>query len=437
MGLLLDFGYLVYALLASPWLIARYRSAGGRLGLKSRLGYALGARGRRTIWLHGSSAGEIGLLKPLVELFERDMPEATLVVSAYSATGFAAARKMFACHRVIYFPFDFSFVVRRVLRHLDPRLIVIVEAELWPNFLRTADLLSVPVIVINGRMSDRSFRLHARTRLIPLLLRQLPLIAVQAEEHAERLRRLGVDARRVHVTGNMKYDTAKPGTAAQRDALRSAFGYSADQVVVIGGSLHVGEEVALLDAHAQLPARHGIAMILVPRYPQDAPRIMALVRARGYAAVCKTELDAPGVPLPAGALLVVDTVGELNALYAAADLAFVGGSLYYRGSNKGGHNLMEPAVLGLPVLFGPFNFSFKSIARALLDAGGGALVHDAAELGSTLAALVLDADRRHAMGDAARRVVLEGQGAAAKNYALIQALLRSGVATPHNASFRQ
>ena len=437
MGLLLDLGYFLYALIASPWLIARYRSAGGRLGLRSRLGYALGVRSRDSIWLHGSSAGEIGLLEPLVELLERDMPDTALVVTAYSATGFAAACRAFPRHRVIFFPIDFSFVVRRVLRHLDPRLVVIVEAELWPNFLLAANRSGVPVIVINGRMSEKSFRLYSRTRLIPLLLRQLPLIAVQSEEHAGRLRRLGVEAGRVHVTGNMKYDTAAPLPAECRDMLREAFGYGPGQLVVIGGSLHEGEEEALLDAHSKLPSRAHIALILVPRYPRDAPRVVALAAARGYQAVLKSEIDAAGLAPPAGAVLVVNTIGELKTLYAAADVAFVGGSLHYRASNKGGHNLMEPAVLGLPVLFGPYNLSFKEIAAALVDAGGGTLVRNAAELGTTLATLVADTDRRRAMGDAARRVVLDGRGAAAKNYTLIQALLRSGVTGPHTAPSRQ
>jgi 3-deoxy-D-manno-octulosonic-acid transferase len=426
MGLLLDIGYLAASLLTLPWLIYRMVVRGDWRGLPFRLGFGLGEPLAASIWLHGSSAGEIALLEPLVERLERDLPGAPLLISAYSSTGFTAARKAYPRHRVVFFPLDLSGIVNRFLRRFDPRLVVIVESEFWPNFLLATQQRAIPVAVINGKMSERSCRIHRRTRIVPSLLRRISIIAVQSQEHASRLHRLGVPAPRVRVTGNMKYDTARPlGRPEEAAELRDALGYDRRNVVIIGGSLHDREDDVLIDAFHTLAQRHSTALILVPRYPADAGRIEQSIRDRGYEAVRKTDVDR-GAKRPPGAngVLVVDTVGELRALYAAADIAFVGGSLFYRGSNKGGHNLMEPAVLGLPVLFGPYNFSFKDTAEDLLEAQAGLLIHDGVELEKKLEHLLSDQDARRRMGDRARKVVLSGQGASQRNYELITPLLR-------------
>jgi 3-deoxy-D-manno-octulosonic-acid transferase len=278
---------------------------------------------------------------------------------------------------------------------------------------------------VNGKMSAKSHRLHARTRLVPRVLKDLTLIAVQTEEHAARLRSLGVARDRIRVTGNMKYDLA--GVAADPRLgreLRQRLAYAPGDVVVIGGSLHEQEDEALLDAHAAAQrVNAATALILVPRYPADAARVVEHVHARGLVAVRKTDIDSGAAPPGRGGVLVVDTVGELGQLYGAADVAFVGGSLFYRGSNKGGHNLMEPAILGVPVLFGPYNFSFKETVEDLLAADAGVRVHTPSELAAALASLVGDGERRKALGSRAARVVREGQGAAARNYELLIGLL--------------
>ena len=206
MGLLLDFGYLLGVLAAMPWFLYRITSRGDWRSIPRRLGFGLPPPARGSIWLHGSSAGEISLLRPLIRRLTDEIPGAPIVISAYSSTGFAAARKIFPDTRVIFFPVDLSFVVRRFLRRYDPRLVVIVESDFWPNFLRATHARAVPITVINGKMSPGTYRIHARTRLIPRLLRGFSLVAVQSDAHASRYRRLGVPAERVSVTGNMKYD---------------------------------------------------------------------------------------------------------------------------------------------------------------------------------------------------------------------------------------
>ena len=425
MRFLLDIAYSLGLAVASPWLVYRLVRSGSWRDLPARFGAGLGEPIEGSIWLHGSSAGEVSLLRPLVERLERERPGVPLVISAYTATGLAAARKAFSRHRVILFPFDLSFVVRRFMSRLDPRLIVIVESEYWPNFLLEAQRRGVPVAVLNGKISPRSYRAYRRSVVVPRVLRGLGLIAVQSDEHAERLRRLGVADARIHVTGNMKYDLAGSGEgAAARREVRRTLRYGDDCLVVIGGSLHPGEHEALIDAFVGARGSRNAALILVPRYPADAESVAARVRAAGFAAVRKTEIDA-GRAEPPGAqgVLVVDTIGELGRLYAAADVAFVGGSLHFRGTNKGGHNLMEPAILGVPVLFGPYNFSFKETVEDLLARDAGILVRDSKELEHALEALLADEELRRAIGERARQVVLHGQGATARNFALLTRVL--------------
>ena len=429
MGLLLNLAYLVATALALPWLIYRLVVRGDRHGLLTRFGWGLGPGLEHSIWLHGASAGEISLLKPLVDLLEKDLPATPLVISAYSSTGLAAARRAYPKHRVIFFPFDLTFIVSRFLALFDPRLIVIVESDFWPNFLFAAQRLKIPVAVVNGKMSLKSYQRNARMRLVPMLLRRIALLAVQTHEHAERLRQLGVPEARLRVTGNMKYDLAQPVTPSeQAREIRVALGYGSEDVVILGGSVHEREDGVLLDAFLNLSHNgHRSALIIVPRYPSDAGRVEQAVQARGQLAVLKTAVDrgeraAPG----ADGVLIVDTVGELRTLYAAADIAFVGGSLFYRGSNKGGHNLMEPAILGLPTLFGPYNFSFRETVQELLRADAGFEVHNRLELETVLTSLVGNRQRRREVGGRARDVVLRGQGATQRNYRLLVPLLGAG-----------
>jgi 3-deoxy-D-manno-octulosonic-acid transferase len=425
MRFLLDCVYFVACILSLPWLAYRLSTA-GRRDFARRFGFDLGESLPSSIWLHGSSAGEVTVLKSLVAAFESDHPGTPLVISAFTATGLATARKLYAGHRIVPLPVDFSFVVARFLRRFNPRLLVVAESEFWPNLLGVAADRGVAAALVNGKMSAKSFRMHRRTRLVPRALSKFALLAVQTEEHAERFAALGVARSRLHVTGNMKYDLAPPsGSAHGAAALRAALGYTAAEVVIIGGSLHDQEDEALLDAFAAARSTFAeTALVIVPRYPADAELVEQRTRARGFAVARKTAIDAGTVRAPGRrGVLIVDTVGELGRLYAIADLAFVGGSLFFRGANKGGHNLMEPAILGVPVLFGPYNFSFKETVDDLTAADAGKLVRDAAELKAAVVALVADRDGRRALGMRAQRVVDAGRGATQRNYALLSKLL--------------
>ncbi len=424
----LDCLYLLGGLFASPWLLWRRisgaSSSGGNRAATDE-GLPEGA-----VWLHGASVGEVSLIRPLIELFERLRPGLPLIVSSRTATGVESARKAYPEHKAFRLPFDWSWRQRKLMRRLKPCLLIVVESDFWPNHLLAAERERVPVAVINAKLSERSLRLHRLSRIVPRALAAVAGIAAQTEEHAARFRALGFAPGRIAVTGNMKYDlTADSADAGIRLELRRRLGIGADALVVIGGSLHPGEDRDLLAAYAGVvKAARDIRLVIVPRYPDQAGSILASVRSDGFVAVAKSTLDGDrhgGTTTAGGAapVIVVDTLGELRSLYAAADVAFVGGSLYYRGSNKGGHNVMEPAILGLPVIVGPHNFSFRETVADLKAADALVEVRDRDELTRALDTLIASPERRVAMGRRARAVVLSGQGASAKNLALLLPLI--------------
>ena len=441
--MLLDILYATVFVIALPWVLFMLLTRPAfRAGLRARFRPGLDPDpARKTIWLHGSSAGEIDLLRALVEPEEALPEDYRVVVSAFSISGYTVAKKAFPEHTVIYFPADFSFIVRRFLKAIDPSLIVLVESELWPNFIATVHDAGIPVCVVNARMSEKSYRKHQRIRLIPRALAKLDMIAAQTGEDADRFIDLGVDPDRLHVTGNMKYDRCNAGDARENEALRrrlrEQYGIASDMPVLIGGSVHRGEDRVIVSVYKRLiDAGHALRLILVPRYPAEAPAVMGELQNLGLEGVRKTArtkhpetvFDKPS------RVLLVDTMGELGQFYAMSDIAYVGGSLHYRGSNKGGHNLMEPAVLGIAVLFGPHNYSFRETVRDLLAAGGGALVQDEAELAATLERLLADPEARAEMGRRARRVILDNRGAARQNLQLLREYLPPGSVRPDSTT---
>ncbi len=424
--LILDLAYfLAFMLLAPVWLAQFALKPAFRAGLLHRFIPPQGdTRSRRTVWLHGSSAGEIDLLRPLVDRIEERYPDVDIVISAFAVSGYAFAKKTFARHRVIYFPVDLAIVIRQFFRTIKPDLIVVVESEFWPNFFATARKSKIPLCVLNGKMSAKSYRSHKITRLIPWALRKASLFAVQTEDHAERFRGLGVRSDTVHVTGNMKYDLSDATDGREeRRKLRSQYGLGEDMPVWIGGSIHRGEDEALAWSQARLVEDgYEIQLVIVPRYPAEADAIADVFRSFGLEAVRKTEFDKDAATLFSDSrrVLLVDTIGDLKRYYAMSDIAFVGGSLHYRGSNKGGHNLMEPAILGIAPMFGPYNFSFRETVRALLDGEAGLRVDDRKQIYRSLRHFLDNPGAAARMGARARQVILGNRGATDLNFCLLE-----------------
>lgn len=388
---------------------------------------------QQSIWLHGSSAGEIDLMRPLVGKIEESSASCSIVVSAFAISGYVAAKKAFPQHRVIYFPVDFSPVIRRFLRLLKPRLIILVESEFWPNFIATASKAGIPVCVLNGRLSEKSFQTHQRFQLIPWALKKVSFFAVQTEEDASRFRDLGVAEGLLRVTGNMKYDRSDLSDLNDcrdlRKALRERYAISDDMPVFIGGSIHRGEDRALARAYDRLLSDgYRLRMILVPRYPDESSAVSRALQQFGLVAVRKTGLcdGERDIFIDPPRVLIVDTMGELKRFYAMSDIAYVGGSLLYRGRNKGGHNLMQPAILGAALMFGPHNYSFRETARVLLERRAGLLVHNDEEIYAGLKSLLDDPASAAAMGGKARQVILDNRGATGQNLALLEKYIPLG-----------
>lgn len=397
-----------------PAFLAR-RRAGYRGTLAQRfgrLGDGLPAEPR--CWIHAVSVGESAAAVPLVEGIRRRWPELGIVVSTITPTGARIVAERLAgaaTHR--YFPIDLPGPVGRALDAARPRFFVAIETELWPNFLRALARRGVPAMIANGRISDRSFRRYRWIRaLMRRVLADVAVFAMQTEEDARRIVALGAPPDRVVVTGNLKSDLL-PEADPEGERWRQRLGLGAGTPLWIAGSTHRGEEAVVLDAFARLRARcPQLALLLAPRHPERADEVEALLRERGLSAVRRSRL---GAGAPAGSVVILDTVGELAGLYALADVVFVGGSLV----PVGGHNVLEPAMRGKPVLMGPHMSNFREGAELLQQSGGGLVVEDGPALEQELARLLADPDHARGMGEAARTAFAGRQGAVSATLDLI------------------
>lgn len=380
----------------------------------------------RPVWVHASSVGEVNAVAPLVARLLARSPARPVVVSTMTETGQRRACELFgAAAGAFFFPLDLCWTQDAALQRLEPSLVVLVETELWPNLLWRCQRRNIPVLLVNARLSQRSLPQYRRFAfLFTPLLDTIRAIACQSEADAARYRSLGVRPGIVRVLGNMKYDAIKgPVTDAEKRSLRRAFGIPADALVMTAGSTREGEEAPLLNAwamsmHDAKCKMQDAKLIIAPRHPDRFAEVEALLRGRGVRYVKRSEQRATAAA-PVSEVLLLDTLGELVDAYAAADLAFVGGSLV----PVGGHNPLEPAALGLPVAFGPHMFNAEESAESLLAAGGAMRVGDAAGLARVVSGWLADPGKRSAAGRRARRVVDERRGATDRTMDLIAGIL--------------
>jgi len=411
---LIDCAYLFFFVLWSPWLLVKMLTRGKyRAGLTQRLGFVPRRTGDRPcLWVHGVSVGEVASASTLIEAFSQRFPGWDVVVSTTTDTGQQTARRLYAARRVFYYPLDLSFAVRRTFRRVRPTLICLMELEIWPNFLRVCEREGVPVVLANGVLSRRSYSLHKRFwRLLRGTYGRIRTFAVQTQVYADRLRDLGVPGAKVLVTGNMKYDTIDTAPGDPPTSLAEELGLRKSDRVLVAGSTHPGEEADLLEVYGTL--RDGIPrlrLMLVPRHPERFGEVTALVAERGFAVHRRSGKAAPagGAEPP---VILIDTLGELVTMYQFADLVFVGGTLV----PVGGHNVMEPAGLGKMPVVGPYTEKSAEAVELLLAEGAAAQVADAEELVQVLAELLQNPERLTRAGERARQVVIENQGATARN----------------------
>jgi 3-deoxy-D-manno-octulosonic-acid transferase len=396
-----------------------------RQGLGERFGWGPSSSAAPSLWLHAVSLGEMTAAAPLVRALLARYPQSPLLLTTATPTGRARARDLFGdTVEVRFLPYDTPRAVARFLDRTRPRLAILMETELWPNLFGECERRRVPVVLASARLSAKSV---ARYRRFGSLFRGIfsatALIAAQTREDAERFVAIGAPPERVQVVGNIKFDLqVNQESAARAGELRAALGGA--RPVWIAGSTHAGEEQQVLAAHQRLQIDQPNALLLlVPRHPD---RFDAVADSLSRGALRFTRRSRGVEPNAATQVVLVDTVGELGALYAAGDVAFVGGSLV----PIGGHNLLEPAALGLPVLTGPSYFASRDIARLLIAQGAALEVADARELAAALARLLGNPAESQRMGAIGRRIVESNRGSVARMLELIEPWLPDCPAAP-------
>ena len=413
--------YLALPVVVPAMALRAWRERSGSAGWGQRFG--LGPRrAGGGIWVHAASVGEVQAAAILIEAL-RTAAHREITLTCMTATGRARARALLPDIDVRYAPYDLPGSVRRTLQRLQPRLLIVMETELWPNLLHQAAQADVAILLASARISARTAGWYRRlSGLMQPALRHGVSVAAQSATDAERFLQLGVPRERVRVGGNLKFDrTLAPDLPARGAALRAR--YAPGRPVWVAGSTQEGEELMVLAAHRQLRERFPTALlVLAPRYPQRFDAVVALTQAAGLR-VARRSRPAGQEPCE---VLILDTLGELTEFYAAADAAFVGGSLV----PVGGHNLLEPAALGLPVLAGPHQFNSPDIARALSECGALTTVSDANELAVALERLLGNPELRARQGQSARAAVEANRGALAGLLTAVETLLPTAASPP-------
>jgi 3-deoxy-D-manno-octulosonic-acid transferase len=423
--------YLAYSVLAlivffvvSPYFVyhaIRYKKYIG--SLRQRLGYlpvSFNVDGEESIWIHAVSVGEALTARALVEDLKTRYPRLRLFVSTTTMSGQDVARRSLRdIDAVFYFPFDWAFIVRRTLDIVKPRVFIMMETEIWPNVLRVCRKRGVRTIMINGRLSSRSY---ARYRLIRpffrYVLADVDRFCMQSEESARRLVELGADPARVTVTGSLKFDSLEaPGALAHgrpRQRVLRFFRISPNRPVLVAGSTMRGEELAVLRAFERIKTTMpGALAIVAPRHAERFGEVERIAREAGFVTARRSELPIDAEPR--ADVVVLDTIGELAQLYQVSTTVFVGGSLV----DSGGHNILEPAMWGKPIVFGPYMRNFQEIAEAFITNGAAMQVQSERELDEVLLTLMTDPVRRARLGAAARALVEANRGAKDKTLVAI------------------
>jgi 3-deoxy-D-manno-octulosonic-acid transferase len=408
------------------WQAVRYRKYIG--SLQQRLGYlpiTFNLDGEESIWIHAVSVGEVLTARAILPQLRERYPRLRLYLSTTTMTGQKIARNSLQfVDGVFYFPFDLGFVVNRTLRLVKPRLFIMMETEIWPNLLRACKRTGVRTMVVNGRISSRSYPRYRLARpFFRRVLANVDRFCMQSDESARRIVDMGADPEKVVVTGSLKFDSLEvPGasTAADRGANRVLryFRINPSRPVLIAASTLKGEEEPVFEAFQRIRARlPETLLIIAPRKPERFDEVERIARRGGWNVALKTELTVDAEPRHD--VVVLNTIGELAQLYQVATAVFVGGSLV----DQGGHNILEPAVFGKAIVFGPYMQNFAEIARTFLENGAAIQIRSGRELETTLLGLLTDPVRRARLGAAARALVEANRGARGKTMTAIARVL--------------
>jgi 3-deoxy-D-manno-octulosonic-acid transferase len=419
-----------FAILLPKFLLDAYRHRKYVTGLPERLGFIekLNSKDRPVLWLHCVSVGETQAAQPLVQAISREFSQYRIVVSTVTITGQKLAREVFKnqAERIFYLPLDWRWTVRRTLRAIAPSVVLIMETELWPGFLRECRRQQIPVAIVNGRLSERSFR---RYRLVSSFISQvvncLKLAIMQTESDARRMGDLGLGLDRVFVSGNIKFDAGVPQAQNQLiEELTARYGLRSANVM-LAASTHDPEERIILECFQELLKRHSSKskLIIAPRHPERFAEVADLLDASGLRWLRRTA--QPGPNDAACQILLLDTIGELRSIFPVASVVFVGGSI----AKVGGHNVLEPAAVGACIVTGPHTENFRDIMATFVQAD--ALVQLAplsdqeavTKVTEVLEELLRDPERRQALGERARNLVFENRGATERTLEILSTVL--------------
>ena len=425
--------YILYNLLTliiSPILLAalgvnkKYRT-----GIRQRLGFIpqnirSALNGSRPIWLHAVSVGEVTASIPIIKKIKEEHPHLKLLVSTITATGnYTARQKVPEADCVMYFPYDYFFVVDRVIGIINPCIFIHTETEIWPNFLWALERRSIPSVIVNGRISSHSCR---RYKLFGFFFRKVfnkvSVFGMQSSIDYERVLTIGADPRRVLLTGNMKFDQKISDLTHEEKVKRlEEFNLRPGNEIMIAGSTHAGEEAIVLDVFQQLlKEKPRLLLILAPRHPERCQEVERMVRERGFTLIRRTQITKHDSSQCAQVILL-DTIGDLSLTYGIGDIIFVGGSLV----NIGGHNILEPLVYGKPVVFGPYMQNFSEIAESLMESKAGIMVRNGEELLLQAKRLLGNKAEAQALGQKGFQVIKQHQGATDKNMKIISRFIRN------------
>ncbi len=422
-SLLLGLGFLI---LLPRFILDGFRHGKYVAGFRERLGLIspITNDGRPVIWIHCVSVGETQAARPLVRGIREQFPDYLIAISTTTLTGQNLAGEIFKgeAARVFYFPFDWRWVVRRTLKTINPKAVLIMETELWPGFLRECKEQDIPVAIVNGRLSEQSFRRYRLTRsFMTRVLSSLSLAIMQTEADAERLRSLGMDAGKTLVSGNLKFDAGtlprSNSSASLTMEFRERFSLTGHSGLILAASTHTPEEVIILNSLRQVISRIESEteakprLIIAPRHPERFAEVADLLKASGLRWARRTW---PRDPSDRKAeVVLLDSIGELNSIYPLASIVFVGGSI----AKTGGHNILEPAASGASVITGPHTYNFQSIVETFVRAGAIIQLKPASdsaaivELANVISELLADPARRRELGGLAQRLVSENRGA--------------------------
>lgn len=421
-----NFLLIAFLLILSPvWLLILLSGKKFRAGFVQKTGFLpeevkreIEVFNRRPVWFHAVSVGETLAVKDLVKAFNKINPDIPVVFSTVTYTGHEIAKKRLSdIATVIYFPFDIGFITNKIISIVNPQVMVIVETEIWPNFSYNIAAKQIPLVLINGRISPKSFKNYKTFKFfISKILDKFTYFLMQAELDANRIVEMGAVKDKVKVVGNLKYDIKPNLTADEVEKLRNELNLKFDDRVIIAGSTHAGEEKIILDIYLKLKKEiNNLKLVIVPRHPERYQEVFDLVKEYNLDFAKRSQQET----FEKASVYILDTMGELLSFYSISDIAFIGGTMI----PKGGHNPLEPAVYSVPVVLGPHTFNFVDITKYMTEAGAAMQVQDETSLYETIYNLLVNIETYNKAKNAASSVLDANRGATKATIDLINSLL--------------